>query len=98
MDTKIDERYECTTLLICTKCNTVCSTKNINRIGDRSIKPAWDGMDNHSINYLALDKCNEQGHRISDLRVLTDEEFIEYGVEGNITSNNMKYIEEDFKE
>lgn len=101
MDDKIDVRYEDETLLVCTKCGTICCTKNINRIGARSIKPAYDGtgdgLDSFSINYLALDKCNESGHLTGDLRLLTEEEVEMYKDTSKITEHNEKYIKDDYK-
>lgn len=82
---KIDNRFEEEeVVLICKECGCVCSTKNIYiyTIGSRSIKPKHTSSI-FGLSYLALTVCNEKGHKVEDLRLLTDEEYNEYNEDGN---------------
>lgn len=73
----IDKRFEAEgyVALICEKCGCRCKTKNLERVGNRSILPIDEP---YYINYLALLECNNSNHTIQDLRILTSEEYTKY--------------------
>lgn len=75
-DDRIDkrvERHEKITLK-CNICGALFRTKNIEYIGARSI---FQGVWNIEGSTFKAMECDAAGHQLSDLRLLTDEEFVE---------------------